>query len=165
VIDRKGFRAGVAIIILNEKNHVFWAKRVGQNAWQFPQGGVMKGESFEDAMYRELYEEVGLRPDDVEIIAVSKKWLRYRLPRKMVRYYSKPVCIGQKQMWFLLRLKSDQATFQFDTTDTPEFDSYRWVRYWFPLRRVIYFKRSVYKKALTEFASLLFERQSRDTLC
>lgn len=164
MIDQKGFRAGVAVILINERKHVFWAKRVGQNAWQFPQGGLLPGESLEEGMYRELEEEIGLKPHDVELLAVSKEWLRYRLPRHMVRYYSKPVCVGQKQKWFLLQLKSEESHIRFDHTDSPEFDSFRWVKYWYPLRRVIPFKRRVYRAALQEFAPLLFDRNESNLI-
>lgn len=164
MIDKKGFRAGVAVIIVNHRKHVLWAKRVGQNAWQFPQGGLLPGESPEQGMYRELQEEVGLKPEDVEVLACSKEWLRYRLPRQMIRYYSKPICIGQKQKYFLLRLVGDERLIRFDYTDSPEFDNYRWVKYWYPLRRVIAFKRKVYRSALQEFAPLLFTRNPVQTM-
>lgn len=162
MIDKKGFREGVAIILVNHRKHVFWAKRVGQNAWQFPQGGILPGETPEEAMYRELEEEIGLKPENVDIIACSTDWLRYRLPRQMIRYYSKPICIGQRQKWFLLRLVGDESAIRFDHTDSPEFDAYRWVKYWYPLRRVIAFKRRVYRQALQEFAPLLFDRNSAE---
>lgn len=157
MIDRQGFRPGVAIILINERRQVFWARRVGQNAWQFPQGGIMKDETPEEAMYRELREEIGLDPEDVEIVASSSSWLRYRLPKRLIRYYSRPVCVGQRQKWFLLKLVGSVQKIRFDVTDTPEFDQFRWVRYWFPLRRVVAFKRRVYREALKEFASILFK--------
>lgn len=155
MINKKGFRSGVAVILVNEKNQVFWARRIGQNAWQFPQGGVIKDETPEQAMYRELHEEIGLQQEDVKIIACSKDWLRYRLPEKMIRYYSEPVCVGQRQKWFLLRLLTDDKKVRFDVTDSPEFDGFKWANYWFPLKQVIPFKQRVYQRALKEFAPLL----------
>ena len=71
MVDKDGFRSNVAIVISNGLGQLFWAKRVGQNAWQFPQGGVDKGESAEETLYRELYEEVGLESSDVKIIQRS----------------------------------------------------------------------------------------------
>ena len=68
MLDKDGFRSNVAIVISNGRGKVFWAKRVGQRAWQFPQGGIDLGESPEQALYRELYEEVGLESGDVKII-------------------------------------------------------------------------------------------------
>lgn len=160
MIDREGFRSGVAIILLNDKNCPFWARRIGgQNAWQFPQGGVDEGESFEEAMYRELHEEAGLLPESVEILGETQKLLRYRLPRHLVRRHTSPVCIGQKQKWYLLRLVGSEEKINFSATDKPEFDGFRWVSYWFPLREVIGFKRRVYKKALQEFSKIVFKEK------
>ena len=86
MIDPEGYRANVGIIISNVKGRLLWARRVGgMNAWQFPQGGIKRGESPEEALYRELLEEVGLRPDDVRILDVTRGWLKYRLPRRLVR--------------------------------------------------------------------------------
>jgi len=140
----------VGIIIFNDDGQLLWTKRLGQDAWQFPQGGVQRNESPEDALLRELNEEVGLDPEDVEIIACTDRWLRYRLPRHLIRQNSHPVCIGQKQKWFLLRLLSDTQKIRFDLSEKPEFDHWRWVSYWYPVNQVVSFKRKVYRKALEE---------------
>jgi putative (di)nucleoside polyphosphate hydrolase len=150
VIDSDGFRPNVGIIIFNDDGQLLWTKRLGQDAWQFPQGGVQRHESPEEALLRELNEEVGLAPEDVEIIACTDRWLRYRLPRHLIRQNSHPVCIGQKQKWFLLRLLSDTEKIRFDMSDKPEFDHWRWVSYWYPVNQVVSFKRKVYRKALEE---------------
>jgi putative (di)nucleoside polyphosphate hydrolase len=156
VIDSDGFRANVGIVLMRDAGDVFLGRQVGGRGWQFPQGGVLEGESLEQATYRELHEEVGLSPSDVNLVGRTERWLRYRLPAKYVRRNRQPVCIGQKQRWFLLRLKSTAAQFDFTRTREPEFDQYRWVNYWEPVREVIYFKRAVYVRALTELASLAF---------
>ncbi len=155
-IDEDGFRANVGIILANDEGRLFWAGRAGRTGWQFPQGGIRPGETPEEAMLRELEEEIGLGPDDVDIVGSTQGWLRYRLPSRFVRRHSSPVCIGQKQVWFLLRLRSSGARFRFDATDSPEFDRWRWVDYWHPLREVIYFKRNVYRRALEELVQLAF---------
>jgi putative (di)nucleoside polyphosphate hydrolase len=123
---------------------------MGQDAWQFPQGGVNPDETAEQAMFRELWEEVGLHEQDVELIASTNSWLRYKLPRRMVRRYSQPVCIGQKQKWFLLRLTSDEGRLDLQATDDPEFEGWRWVDYWYPIKHVVYFKKRVYRCALQQ---------------
>ncbi len=156
VIDSDGFRSNVGIILCNDQDQLFWGRRIGQNAWQFPQGGINEDETPEQAMYRELEEEVGLKPHQVEIIGSTRKWLRYRLPKRYIRRHSHPICIGQKQRWFLLRVRCDETDFCLDRFDKPEFDHWRWVKYWQPLREVIYFKRKVYERALEELAPLLF---------
>lgn len=155
MIDFDGYRPNVGIVICNSKGQVLWAKRYGQNSWQFPQGGINDNESAEQAMYRELFEEVGLSPKDVKILYISKHWLRYKLPKRLLRYDSKPVCIGQKQRWFLLQLVSDEKNINMQSSKSPEFDGWRWVSFWYPVRQVVSFKKEVYRKAMKEFASVL----------
>jgi putative (di)nucleoside polyphosphate hydrolase len=155
-IDAQGFRANVGIILLGAQQEVFLGARSDGRGWQFPQGGVQRDESPEDALFRELHEEVGLEPGDVELIAGTRNWLRYRLPRRYVRRRSRPLCIGQKQRWYMLRLLGDESRLRFDVTERPEFDAWRWVDYWSPVREVIYFKRSVYARALDELGRLAF---------
>ena len=155
-IDADGFRANVGIILANTDDKLLLGGRAGAKGWQFPQGGMLEGEEPIDAMYRELHEEVGLEPADVEVLGVTTDWLRYRLPDKFVRRNSKPVCIGQKQRWFVLRLKSDEERLRFDLADKPEFDRARWVHFWRPVNEVIYFKRRVYARALHELGPFVF---------
>lgn len=152
MIDSDGFRPNVGIVIANTQGQVLWARRVGQDAWQFPQGGIQSDEQAEDALFRELHEEVGLSPDDVEILACTRGWLRYRLPQRLVRRGRKPLCIGQKQKWFLLRMLAADEAVQVDACEKPEFDDWRWVSYWYPLGQVVPFKREVYRRAMKELA-------------
>lgn len=151
VLDSDGFRSNVGIIICNPYGKLLWTKRIGQNAWQFPQGGIQPGESFEEALYRELLEEVGLSSTDVGILKRTRGWLRYRLPERLIRRGPGRLCIGQKQKWFLLSLDSDDSRIQLSRSAQPEFDDWRWVNYWEPVKRVVQFKREVYRRALTEF--------------
>ncbi|HBD11749.1 MAG TPA: RNA pyrophosphohydrolase [Porticoccaceae bacterium] len=151
-IDSQGYRPNVGIVLADGGGKLLWAKRAGQDAWQFPQGGIDAGEHPQDAMYRELYEEVGLQENDVEVLAQTRGWLRYRLPKRYMRRNSSPRCIGQKQKWFLLRLASDPNNIRFDRGAKPEFDNWQWVNYWYPISQVIEFKREVYRRALKELA-------------
>jgi len=155
VIDSDGYRPNVGIILSNGEGKLFWARRIGQDAWQFPQGGIRTDETPEEAMYRELTEEVGLSTEHVEIMGVTRGWLRYRLPKRLIRRHSKPVCIGQKQVWFMLRLLADEEAVRLDKTTHPEFDLWRWVEFWRPVKEVVHFKRDVYSRALQELAPLL----------
>lgn len=156
MIDAEGFRPNVGIILTNAEGQVLWARRHGHDAWQFPQGGINPDESPEDAMYRELWEEIGLEYHHVKIIAQTRGWLRYRLPRRYVRHESPPpVCIGQKQKWFLLSLIGSVDNIQLNKCHPPEFDGWQWVSYWYPLNQVVSFKREVYRKALLELAMRL----------
>ncbi len=159
MIDEQGFRQGVGIIVVNAKRQVFLAKRIGKEAWQFPQGGMKDSETPEQAMFRELKEEIGLQAQDVKVLASTRRWLRYRLPKRLVRHYSKPICIGQKQKWFLLRLVNENAQFDLTVTESPEFDSWAWVSYWHPLTQVVAFKRRVYNLAMKEFARIVMSKK------
>jgi putative (di)nucleoside polyphosphate hydrolase len=155
-IDQEGFRANVGIILSDGARAVLLGGRAGQGGWQFPQGGIRVHESPEQAMYRELEEEIGLQPEDVEVLGNTQSWLRYRLPARYVRKHSTPLCLGQKQRWFLLRLVGSESRLRLDTAEIPEFDRWRWVDYWRPVKEVIYFKRRVYVQALEELGPKLF---------
>ena len=151
MIDADGFRPNVGIILANRLGQLLWARRIGgQDAWQFPQGGIKDNEEPEHALFRELREEVGLKERDVNILGVTRGWLRYRLPKKLVRANKSPVCIGQKQKWFLLEFVGKESRISLDEEGKPEFDHWQWVNYWYPLSKVVSFKRDVYRKALKE---------------
>lgn len=162
LVDRNGYRLNVGIVLVNSSKRVFWGRRIGHETWQFPQGGVGIQESAEDAMFRELYEEVGLSPEDVTILGCTRHWLRYRLPQKFVRHGNSPKVIGQKQKWFLVQLVCPEQKIRLDITPTPEFDSWRWVDYWYPAKNVIYFKRQVYRQALKELDTQVYKTQHDD---
>lgn len=161
MIDCDGYRPNVGIILCNGERQLFWGKRVGQDAWQFPQGGISQDETPEQALFRELREETGLLPQHVRILGVTRTWLRYRLPTRMIRWQNRPVCIGQKQRWFLLQLTGSEADVQLGIGETPEFDAWRWIDYWRPVHEVVYFKRSVYRRALCELVPLMFPELAR----
>lgn len=151
MIDSDGYRPNVGIIVANSKGQLLWARRVGQDAWQFPQGGINEGEKTEDALYRELEEEIGLNARDVKIIKRTNGWLRYRLPKRFLRQNSSDF-VGQKQKWFLLKMLADDDSVRFDRSETPEFDFWQWVNYWYPLGQVVAFKKDVYRRAMKELA-------------
>ena len=161
MLDRDGFRPNVGIILCNAQNKVFWGKRIREHAWQFPQGGIDHGENPELAMYRELMEEVGLRPEHVEILGRTKDWLRYEVPSHWIKREWRSSYRGQKQIWFLLRLVGRDSDVSLRATPHPEFDAWRWSEYWVPLEDVVEFKREVYKMALNELAVFLHNKQKR----
>lgn len=155
MLDRDGFRPNVGIILLNQRNQVFWGKRLRTHSWQFPQGGIKQGESPEQAMFRELHEEVGLLPEHVRIVARTREWMRYEVPNHYIRRDARGHYKGQKQIWFLLELVGRDTDMNLRATNHPEFDAWRWNDYWVPLDAVIEFKRGVYQSALTELARFL----------
>ena len=152
-MDRDGFRPNVGIVVANGGAHVLWARRVGgRDAWQFPQGGIRANETPDDALYRELHEEIGLEPAAVRVLARTRGWLRYRLPERLRRRDSSHTFVGQKQKWFLLRMLGDDRDVRLDASSNPEFDAWRWVSYWYPVGQVVAFKQQVYRRALKELA-------------
>lgn len=163
MIDAEGFRPNVGIILTNPAGGLLWARRIGgQDAWQFPQGGIKQGEDPESALYRELQEEVGLSPEQVSILGVTRGWLRYRLPSRYVRQ-KEPVCIGQKQKWFLLSFEGEDSQINLQGGDSPEFDQWRWVSYWYPVNNVVAFKRDVYRRALKALAPTQSRYEDRNS--
>ena len=160
MLDREGYRPNVGIVLLNSHNEVFWGKRVGQHSWQFPQGGIQHGESPEQAMFRELHEEVGLLPEHVQIVGRTRDWLRYDVPEEFLRRQQvskthRASYRGQKQIWFLLHLVGSDSDIHLRATEHPEFDAWRWIPFWIQLDSVIDFKREVYQLALSELARYL----------
>ena len=182
MIDADGYRPNVGIVVANRLGQVLWTRRVGgHDAWQFPQGGMQQGEKPEQALFRELEEEVGLNSEHVKVLACTDGWLRYQLPAHMRRDHRRPTgrahgrsrsarggtrgskgggrepvaFKGQKQKWFLLEMLADDDMICFDRCDKPEFDGYEWVSYWYPVNKVIDFKRDVYRRALKQLATKL----------
>src|SRR6266566_10075802 len=154
MIDEHGYRPNVGIVLCNARHQLFWARRCGGNGWQFPQGGMHINETPERAMYRELHEEVGLAPAQVELLGRTRDWLRYDIPdefrRRLAHEGTKVEFRGQKQIWFLLRLTGREQDVRFDLGRKPEFEAWRWIDYWSTLEEIIPFKRDVYRLALTE---------------
>lgn len=162
MLDRDGYRPNVGIILVNSRNEVFWGKRIREHSWQFPQGGIKRGESPEQAMYRELHEEVGLSPEHVSIVARTRDWLRYEVPDRFIRRDARGHYKGQKQIWYLLRLVAQDWNLNLRATSHPEFDAWRWHDYWVPLDVVVEFKRGVYEMALTELSRYLPKNDTRN---
>lgn len=155
MIDRDGYRPNVGIVLVNAKDEVFWGKRVNEHSWQFPQGGIKPGETPEQAMFRELEEEVGLVREQVRILGRTRNWLKYDVPDRWIRREWRGNYRGQKQIWFLLRLVGRDSDVSLRATTHPEFDAWRWSEYWVPLDSVIEFKREVYRLALEELQLFL----------
>lgn len=184
MIDEHGYRPNVGIILSNADAKVLWARRAARDGWQFPQGGIRAHESVEQALYRELHEEIGLSRSHVEVLGRTRDWLRYDIPdefrRRSARREPKAhegasaessgasarldvdadrrraaVFRGQKQTWFLLRLIGREQDVRLDLAERPEFDSWRWIDYWSAVDEIIGFKRDVYRQALAELEPLL----------
>jgi putative (di)nucleoside polyphosphate hydrolase len=155
MIDETGYRPNVGIILCSQEDRVLWARRSRRNGWQFPQGGIKPHETPEQALFRELHEEVGLGPQHVEVLGRTNRWLRYEIPSKLRRPPSIRLFKGQKQVWFLLRLLGSDEDVRLDLSDNPEFDDWCWIEYWSALENIIEFKREVYRQALAELEPFL----------
>ncbi len=148
--EKKNYRPNVAAIVLSakypEKCEIFIASRTDvENAWQFPQGGIDDGESANQALYRELEEEIGTR--EIEIIAEYPEWVSYDFPpaiaKKMYPFD------GQIQKYYLVKLKKG-AKININT-DIPEFSEYKFVPTKNIYDYITFFKRTVYKQVLKYF--------------
>ena len=138
-------RSGVGIIVLNEKNKVFVAKRIdnSKNFWQMPQGGINDGEDFLSAAYRELAEETSIK--NVELIKEIDGTMTYFLPNHLLGIIWKGKCKGQKQKWFLMKFTGDEKEIDFKTKN-PEFLDWKWVDLDQITEVVVDFKLHVYKE-------------------
>ena len=157
MLDENGYRYNIGIIIINDRKQVFWAKRNGKDAWQFPQGGIKKGESIERAMYRELKEETGIGNADVEILGRTKTWHYYDVPKNFIKKENRSFYKGQRQIWFLLRFNGLDTNISFPQSRDSEFDAWKWIDFSEAPNMVIQFKKHVYCAALLELAPIVFE--------
>ena len=152
-MDKKNYRKGVGIVVVNSTGQFFLGKRIGAEAWQFPQGGIDGDESPEEALYRELHEETGLIKEKVEVLGRSKRWLVYHIPHVFQRSNKK--FEGVMQKWFILKLVGDNSDIDLNKTGDAEFDAWKWADKNTAIKSVIKFKKAVYESILKEFSEIL----------
>lgn len=146
------YRLGVGIVLFNDQGMVFTAMRCdSQNAWQFPQGGIDDGETAEQAVMRELEEEIGT--NKAEIIRGSSKWISYDLPEDVADRCWKGKFKGQSQKWFALRFLGTDADINIET-EHPEFSQWGWRKLSDVPDLIVPFKRDLYNKIVAEFSDL-----------
>ncbi len=148
---RVGYRPNVSAVILSskypEKCEFFIAHRSDiKNAWQFPQGGIDEGETPQEALLRELMEEIGC--NSVEILAEFPEWITYDFPN--VNSHKMYPFKGQTQKYFLVRLK-EGAKIDLQAHHAPEFEEYDFVTHEELFKRVTYFKRKPYRRVIDYF--------------
>ena len=140
-------------IVLIRNGLIFVGQRLDNqmDAWQMPQGGIEFGETPIEAAYRELKEETGVSLKNVELICESDGWTRYDLPLELVPKLWGGKFLGQEQKWFALRYLGSDSEIDINT-DTPEFSSWRWMDRMVILKKIVPFKREVYKHIFDEFS-------------
>ncbi|MGR3617571.1 MAG: RNA pyrophosphohydrolase [Paracoccaceae bacterium] len=146
------YRPCVGIVLLNEGGKIFVGQRKDRDtdAWQMPQGGVDDGENPRDAALRELWEETGVTPDLVTIVAETEGWLPYDLPHDLVPKIWKGRFRGQEQKWYLMRFhgQNDQVDIE---TEHPEFAEWKWQDPERLVAEIVPFKKQVYEQVLNAF--------------
>ena len=152
--NTENYRPNVAIIILNKEGQILWCKRKDGNGWQFPQGGLDKGESPLEAVYRETQEEVGLERNDLRIIKETTEWFNYKVPEERLPKYFRfenSKFIGQTQKWFLAEILCEDSRINLNASSPIEFVDWTWSSYWHPINGGVDFKKSTYRKVLKSF--------------
>ncbi len=147
-------RCGVGIVVLNEKNQIFVAKRIDnpKNYWQMPQGGIDEGEDFYQAAMRELEEETSIK--SVKLMKEIKKFTTYHLPDHLMGIIWKGRYKGQKQKWFIVKFNGDEKEININTK-TPEFLEWKWINIDNLTDEVVKFKLHVYKKIKEEIKKVI----------
>ena len=147
------YRPNAGIIIFNEQGKLLWCKRKTGDGWQFPQGGIDEGESPEQAIVRETYEEVGLNEDKINIIKENDRWINYDVPKnKIPKYFSlnNRRFRGQTQKWFLAEFLGEDSDINLNLHSQIEFTEWTWSSYWHPVAKGVEFKRDAYREALKD---------------
>ena len=147
-------RSGVGIVVLNEKNQVFIAKRIDnpKNFWQMPQGGVDEGEEYYDAAIRELKEETSIKT--ISLIKEIDGLTTYLLPNHLVGIIWKGKYKGQKQKWFVVRFNGEEKEININTKH-PEFLDWKWVNIDDLTNEIVNFKVHVYKQIQKELYKII----------
>ncbi|MDB2414902.1 RNA pyrophosphohydrolase [Rickettsiales bacterium] len=143
-------------MLFNSKNEVFVGKRIDTmvEAWQMPQGGIDEGESPEEALFREMLEEVGT--SNAQIIYESKKWYYYDLPEHLIGKLWKGKYMGQKQKWFALRFLGNDEDINIKTGH-PEFEKWKWADFTTVPDMIVPFKKDLYKDLVDDFLPIISE--------
>ena len=154
--EESNYRLNVGLIIVNTYGKVLICKRKNSNQWQFPQGGIDEGELPIEAAKREIFEEVGIKPSKIKVLGKIKDWVKYEIPKELAKKsFKKKGIVGQKQKWFIFKIKSE-ACISFVNDPDNEFDDFAWVSYWHPIALIVSFKKEVYRNVLAELLPIYF---------
>lgn len=152
----KPYRSAVGIMLLNAKHEVFVGHRIDtkSEAWQMPQGGIDFGESPDQAVLRELWEETGVTHDKVTILRESDDWFHYELPPHLADTLWRGRYRGQRQKWFAMRFHGTDSDINIQTT-RPEFNEWKWADPFQLPEMIVPFKRELYAAIVEDFKPLL----------
>jgi putative (di)nucleoside polyphosphate hydrolase len=150
------YRPCVGLMVVNMRKNFFTAQRLDftSTAWQMPQGGIDEGEEALHAAYRELLEETSITENEVELLAVSRDWFSYDLPKELVSKLWNGLYRGQKQKWFLMKFIGNDDDINLNT-EIPEFSCWRWSTRQQLIESIVPFKKDLYRAVLKEFQLLL----------
>jgi len=150
------YRSGVGIVLINQHKKIFVGKRIDNqsDAWQMPQGGIDIGEDEDIAMYRELFEETGIKAENVKLLKKSSKYFYYNLPYKLQKKFWGGKYLGQKQRWYLLDFIGDDSGVNISTHE-PEFSEWKWVNSQDLINLIVNFKKTLYQEIVEEFKDYL----------
>ena len=150
----KKYRKCVGMMILNSNNEILVGRRIDHPSgfWQMPQGGIDENEDPEEAVWREMLEEIGT--NNAKIIKISDQWIKYEIPEKTLKTlpWGKKY-IGQQQKWFAFRFAGQDKEINIGT-ENPEFSEWKWAKINSIIDNIVPFKRHVYSKVLKEFKEL-----------
>lgn len=152
---KRGYRKGVGIFLFNSKGKLWVGKRIDNknNYWQMPQGGVDEGESEEEAMRREMNEEVGLETG-YDVVGISSGYHKYDLPSKLVNFVWNGKYKGQIQRWFYCRFNGSDSLIDVNKYIKPEFLKWKWIEPYDSTKLVVPFKKKLYESVLNEFEKI-----------
>ena len=148
------YRRNVGIMILNEKNEILVGKRLDHPSgfWQMPQGGIDDNENPEEAVWREMKEEIGT--NNAELIKMSSQWVNYEIPQDTLdKLPWGEKYVGQTQKWFVFRFTGQDSNINIGT-ENPEFDEWKWAKYESLVDNIVPFKKEIYKKVIEEFKNI-----------
>lgn len=155
--DDLPYRPCAGVMLANKDGRIFVGQRIDSpehDAWQMPQGGIDKGEEPREAALRELFEETGIRPELVDIIAQSANEHYYDLPDELVGKLWKGRYRGQRQWWFLMRFKGEDGDINI-ATGHAEFCKWQWISPEVVPQLIVPFKKRLYEAIVAEFADLI----------